>query len=58
MQYTISKSGSKNVQVISEKKARTKWLEDGLDIVFDFEDYVQFLERTHIFVIREKKEND
>jgi len=43
---------------ISEQEARTKWLEDGLDIVFDFEDYVQFLERTHIFVIREKKEND
>jgi hypothetical protein len=41
------------MQCISEKEAITKWLEDGFDDVFEFEDYVKFLERTHIFVIRE-----
>jgi len=40
------------MQVISEKEARTKWLEDGMEDVFDFDDYVQFLQKTHIMVIR------
>ena len=40
------------MQVISEKEARAKWLEDGMEDVFDFDDYVQFLQKTHIMVIR------
>jgi len=40
------------MQVISEKKARTKWLEDGMDNVLEFEDYVKHLQRTHVMVIR------
>jgi len=40
------------MQVISEKEARAKWLEDGMEDVFDFDDYVQFLHRTGIMVIR------
>jgi hypothetical protein len=41
------------MQCISEKEAITKWLEDGMDDVFEFEDYVNFLERTNIIVYRE-----
>jgi len=40
------------MQVISEKEARAKWLEDGIILAMNFDDYVQFLHRTGIMVIR------
>jgi hypothetical protein len=40
------------MQVISEKEAREKQINDGMTDLFSFDDYVQFLQRTHVIVVR------
>ena len=45
------------MQVISEDEAHTAWVDNGFMEIFTFEEYVGLLERTHIYVIREMKNN-
>lgn len=42
------------MQIISEEEARKAWFDDGFMEIFTFEEYIGLLERTHIYVIREK----
>ena len=41
--------------LMKEEDARNLWTNDGFENVFDFEEYINLLERTHIHVIRDKQ---
>lgn len=41
------------MQVINEQDAREAWFNDGFTDIFTFDEYVNLLERTHVYVIRD-----
>lgn len=40
------------MQIITEREARARWLAEGMNVIFRFEEYINLLERTHIMVLK------